>query len=67
RHYTAPACAFWIIKIFQFYFSTNHPASPRRCWGFANRAKLKTLKRISGFYSFDDLGRISVKSQLIEN
>jgi hypothetical protein len=22
-HYTAPACGFWIIKIFQFHFSTN--------------------------------------------
>lgn len=25
-HYTAPACGFWIIKIFQFYFSTNQTA-----------------------------------------
>ncbi|ELC7380134.1 hypothetical protein RJO92_003340 [Enterobacter asburiae] len=27
-HYTAPACGFWIIKIFQFYFSTNQTARP---------------------------------------
>ena len=25
-HYTAPTCGFWIIKIFQFYFSTNQTA-----------------------------------------
>ncbi|RSW85744.1 hypothetical protein EGH62_05440 [Klebsiella aerogenes] len=24
--YTAPACGFWIIKIFQFHFSTNQTA-----------------------------------------
>ncbi|HHA1498778.1 hypothetical protein [Enterobacter kobei] len=31
-HYTAPACGFWIIKIFQFYFSTNQTDRPRQCW-----------------------------------
>jgi hypothetical protein len=54
RHYTAPACGFWIDKIFQFYFSTNHIASPRRCWRSAGEPELKRLKRISVFYSLNE-------------
>ncbi|UEQ08252.1 MULTISPECIES: hypothetical protein [Pectobacterium] len=52
RRYTAPACGFRIIKIFQFSFSTNQPASPRRYWAGAFRCQLKSLKRISAFFSF---------------
>jgi len=40
-HYTAPACGFWIIKIFQFYFSTNQTARPRQCWGLCVKPELK--------------------------
>ncbi|HHA1454267.1 TPA: hypothetical protein ACOEDJ_004164 [Enterobacter asburiae] len=54
-HYTAPACGFWIIKIFQFYFSTNQTARPRQCWRLCGKPKLKRLKRISVFFSEKDL------------
>jgi len=53
-HYTAPACGFWIIKIFQFYFSTNQTARPRQCWRLCVKPELKRLKRISAFFSFKD-------------
>ncbi|MCE1986688.1 hypothetical protein LWT11_02045 [Enterobacter roggenkampii] len=46
-HYTAPACGFWIIKIFQFHFSSNQTARPRQCWRLCGKPKLKRLKRIS--------------------
>ncbi|WP_216670050.1 hypothetical protein, partial [Cronobacter sakazakii] len=55
RHYTAPACKFWIAKIFQFCFFTNDTARPRQRWGSAMKAKLKRLKRISLFFSKKDL------------
>ncbi|MER1434855.1 hypothetical protein [Enterobacter hormaechei] len=54
-HYTAPACGFWIIKIFQFYFSTNQTARPRQCWRLCVKPELKRLKRISVFFTFMDL------------
>ena len=57
-HYTAPACGFWIIKIFQFYFSTNQTARPRRCWRLCGKPELKRLKRISVFFTFMDLRSI---------
>ncbi|WP_163334642.1 hypothetical protein [Enterobacter hormaechei] len=57
-HYTAPACGFWIVKIFQFYFSTNQTASPRHCWRLCGKPELKRLKRISVFFTFMDLRRI---------
>ncbi|EMF5692391.1 hypothetical protein V3954_000753 [Enterobacter roggenkampii] len=57
-HYTAPACGFWIIKIFQFYFSSNLTARPRQCWRLCGKPKLKRLKRISVFFIFMDLRRI---------
>ncbi|UKW21576.1 hypothetical protein [Enterobacter cloacae] len=60
-HYTAPACGFWIIKIFQFYFSTNQTASPRQCWRLCVKPELKRLKRISVFFTFMDLRRIERK------
>ncbi|EMT0908356.1 MULTISPECIES: hypothetical protein [Enterobacter cloacae complex] len=60
-HYTAPACGFWIIKIFQFYFSTNQTARPRQCWRLCGKPELKRLKRISVFFTFMDLWRIEVK------
>ncbi|HHT4822461.1 TPA: hypothetical protein ACTY3W_003699 [Enterobacter roggenkampii] len=57
-HYTAPACGFWIIKFFQFYFSSNQTARPRQCWRLCGKPKLKRLKRISVFFIFMDLRRI---------
>ncbi|EPE4064602.1 hypothetical protein ACSIFE_002626 [Enterobacter hormaechei] len=57
-HYTAPACGFWIQKIFQFYFSTNQTARPRQCWRLCGKPELKRLKRISVFFTFMDLRRI---------
>ncbi|HFK5796275.1 TPA: hypothetical protein ACG0L7_000069 [Enterobacter hormaechei subsp. oharae] len=57
-HYTAPACGFWIIKIFQFYFSTNQTTRPRQCWRLCVKPELKRLKRISVFFSFKDQERI---------
>ncbi|EPX3841587.1 hypothetical protein ACWY7B_002742 [Enterobacter hormaechei] len=60
-HYTAPACGFWIIKIFQFYFSTNQTARPRHCWRLCGKPELKRLKRISVFFTFMDLWRIERK------
>ncbi|MGV1174577.1 hypothetical protein [Enterobacter roggenkampii] len=57
-HYTAPACGFWIIKIFQFYFSSNLTARPRQCWRLCGKPELKRLKRISAFFSFKDQERI---------
>jgi hypothetical protein len=57
-HYTAPACGFWIIKIFQFYFSTNQTARPCQCWRLCVKPELKRLKRISVFFTFNDLWRI---------
>ncbi|WP_431624457.1 hypothetical protein [Enterobacter chuandaensis] len=53
-HYTAPACGFWIIKIFQFYFSTNQTARPRQCWRLCVKPELKRLKRISVFFILMD-------------
>ncbi|WP_157843314.1 hypothetical protein [Enterobacter asburiae] len=53
-HYTAPACGFWIIKIFQFYFSTNQTARPRQCWRLYGKPELKRLKRISVFFTLMD-------------
>ncbi|MCM7477374.1 hypothetical protein [Enterobacter kobei] len=50
-HYTAPACGFWIIKIFQFYFSSNLTARPRQCWRLCVKPELKRLKRISVFFN----------------
>lgn len=61
-HYTALACGFWIIKIFQFYFSSNLTARPRQCWRLCGKPKLKRLKRISVFFSFMDLRRIEQKT-----
>lgn len=52
-HYTAPACGFWIIKIFQFYFSSNQTAWPHQCWRLSRNPKLKRLKRISVFFIFE--------------
>jgi len=57
-HYTAPACGFWIIKIFQFYFSTNQSVRPRHCWRLCGKLELKRLKRISVFFSEMDPMRI---------
>ncbi|WP_435342997.1 hypothetical protein [Enterobacter roggenkampii] len=57
-HYTAPACGFWIIKIFQFHFSSNQTARPRQCWRLYGKPKLKRLKRISVFFSEKDRWRI---------
>ncbi|EOF2690783.1 hypothetical protein [Enterobacter hormaechei] len=57
-HYTAPACGFWIIKIFQFYFSANQTARPRQRWRLCGKPELKRLKRISVFFTFMDLERI---------
>ncbi|NBG15366.1 hypothetical protein [Enterobacter cloacae] len=57
-HYTAPACGFWIIKIFQFYFYTNQTARPRQCWRLCGKPELKRLKKISVFFTFMDLLRI---------
>ncbi|MGX7398529.1 hypothetical protein ACWOQQ_14590 [Enterobacter sp. ESY66] len=57
-HYTAPACGFWIVKIFQFYFSTNQTARPRQHWRLCGKPELKTLKGISLFFTFMDLWKI---------
>jgi len=54
-HYIAPACGFWIINIFQFYFSSNRIARPHQCWRLCGEPKLKTMKRISLFFTFIDL------------
>ncbi|HHZ8495195.1 TPA: hypothetical protein ACWMK0_002677 [Enterobacter mori] len=59
-HYTAPACGFWIIKIFQFYFSTNQTASPRQCWRLCGKLELKRLKRISAFFTFGRSGTLRI-------
>jgi hypothetical protein len=40
-HYTAPACGFWIDKIFQFYFSTNQHSGQRQHWRFYGERELK--------------------------
>ncbi|WP_375601707.1 hypothetical protein AB9X52_16440 [Enterobacter hormaechei] len=61
-HYTAPACGFWIIKIFQFYFSTNQTARPRHCWPLCEKHKLKRLKKFSLFFTFMDLHSIKHKT-----
>jgi hypothetical protein len=34
-HYTAPACGFWIIKIFSFIFLQTIPADRASAGGFA--------------------------------
>ncbi|HDW0119029.1 TPA: hypothetical protein RKX74_001473 [Enterobacter asburiae] len=60
-HYTAPACGFWIIKIFQFYFSSNKTARLRHCWRLYGEPELKRLKRISVFFTFMDLRWIVMK------
>jgi len=57
-HYTAPACGFWIVEIFQFYFSSNQTASPHHYWGLCGKPELKRLKRISVIFSFENLWRI---------
>ena len=57
-HYTAPACGFWIVEIFQFYFSSNQTARQRQCWWLCEKTELKTLKRISVFFIFMNLLRI---------
>jgi hypothetical protein len=54
-HYTAPACGFWIIKNFQFYFSSNRIARPHQCWRLCLKPELKRLKRISVFFIQKDL------------
>ncbi|MCU6215049.1 hypothetical protein [Enterobacter bugandensis] len=54
-HYTAPACGFWIIKIFQFYFSTNPTARPRQCWRLYVKPELKRLKGISVLFSLSNV------------
>jgi hypothetical protein len=53
-HYTAPACGFWNIKNFQFYFSSNQTASPRHYRRLYGKPELKRLKRISMFFSSED-------------
>ncbi|HCT3357695.1 TPA: hypothetical protein OTT53_000717 [Enterobacter cloacae] len=53
-HYTAPACGFWIIKFFQFYFSSNQTARSRQCWRLYGKPELKRLKRISVFFTLMD-------------
>ncbi|ELE9690241.1 hypothetical protein RM405_001247 [Enterobacter kobei] len=53
-HYTAPACGFRIIKIFQFYFSSNQTTRPHHCWRPNGKPKLKRLKKISVFFTFLD-------------
>ncbi|WP_214292914.1 hypothetical protein, partial [Escherichia coli] len=55
RHYTAPACGFWIDKIFQFYFFTNQTARPRQHWWLRGECELKRMKGISVLFSFTDL------------
>jgi len=55
RRYTAPACRFCIIKIFQFYFFTKGMARPRRCWVSAGVRQLKRAQWISVFFSCLDL------------
>jgi len=64
--YTAPACRFCIIKIFQFDFFTNAMASPHDCWLFAGVLQLKRVKRISVIFRFNDLKWISTSSDVIE-
>ncbi|EKF5349695.1 TPA: hypothetical protein SHX74_000581 [Escherichia coli] len=61
RHYTAPACGFWIDKIFQFSFSTNVSVRQRHCWRLAGELPLKRLKRISSFFSCQDRMKIKFK------
>nr|DAE00571.1 MAG TPA: hypothetical protein [Peduovirinae sp. ctjOQ18] len=46
------------MEIFQFYFSTNQTARARHGWRVCGKQKLKTLKRISVFFSEKDLRRI---------
>lgn len=65
-HYTAPACGFWIIKNFQFYFSSNQTASPRHYRRLYGKPELKRLKIISVFFSKKDLRRIYLKTQLTD-
>ncbi|WP_297118857.1 hypothetical protein [uncultured Enterobacter sp.] len=62
-HYTAPACGFWIIKIFQFYFSANQTARQRQRWRLCGKPELKRLKRISFFFSEEGLRRNQTDSQ----
>ncbi|ENE9205742.1 TPA: hypothetical protein I9236_001483 [Citrobacter freundii] len=57
RHYTAPACGFWIDKIFQFSFPTNQTAGQRQFWLIAGNLQLKKLKGISVIFSKKDLSR----------
>ncbi|EOW3095215.1 hypothetical protein ACOVHS_001643 [Shigella flexneri] len=66
RHYTAPACGFWIDIIFQFSFSTKQSARPRHGWRLRRKPELKRMKEISVFFSEKDLSRIGCFFQLIE-
>jgi hypothetical protein len=61
RHYTAPACGFWIDNFFQFLFSTKQNASLRHCRALAYKNGLKKMKRISVVFSFQDRKRIAEK------
>lgn len=55
-HYTAPACGFWIIKIFQFYFSTNQTAPVLAALRKARTEKIEKNFSVFQFYgSAEDL------------
>ncbi|EBY7872072.1 hypothetical protein D6J57_23310, partial [Salmonella enterica subsp. enterica serovar Javiana] len=64
--YTAPACGFWIVKIFQFSFPPNQTARQCQFWRLAGDLQLKRLKGISLFFSFMDLWAIKVNRYLSE-
>jgi len=66
RRHTAPACGFCIRKIFQFYFFTNRLAGLRCCWLSAGVRQLKSVKRISAFFSFEDLKRMQEKMNCLK-
>ncbi|WP_259567122.1 hypothetical protein [Enterobacter sichuanensis] len=48
-HYTAPACGFWTIKIFQYYFSTNQTARPPAQAALRKTRNEKIEKNFSAF------------------
>ncbi|CNI14792.1 Uncharacterised protein [Yersinia frederiksenii] len=48
-------------KVFSVLFFYKPSRQPRRGWGFAAIRQLKRLKRISGIFSFLDLGVDRVK------
>lgn len=62
----SPACGFWIVKNFQFYFSTNQTARQRQFWRLCGNSKLKRLKGISVIFTFMDLRRIWQETQLTD-